>query len=297
MHIRSQHVTALAGLTILALLVISSGTVWAKEVQLAGIRLGQHSIHVLQVYGQPEGVVKGAGGGGGAAAGGGAGGGGGMGGEGGAMGPGAGGGGMGGPGMGAGGGRAGGGGGMGGPGMGGGMGGPGGAGGMGMGGGMGGMGGGIGGPGGGAGGGGAAASALANCPDWAAPVWVPLEGEETLWVYRRGAVVFSFVLDRDGYVQAIAIAGEKCDWARTANWAPKRSVKLGDDLRTLINRYGYPQSATPYTPGDHGPTGAGGGPTVGGASGTTRNLIVHYGDAENIEFLVKDMRVVRIHIW
>ena len=279
----------------------------AAEVQLAGIRLGQHALHLIQVYGQPGGIVKG----GGATApvastGGGA-----PGGEAGGM-----------PG------------GM--PGM---AGAPGGqsmaqmaeegntAGMM-----MGAMGGMLAGLMGGGGaqprqeataqapaGGGSAPGPnggsvggappgpnpffQSNCPDWAAPVWISMQPEETLWVYRKGAVVMGFVLDRDGYIIAIAVAGRKCDWARTAMWDPKRSIKLGDDMRTVINRYGYPdQSATPmgtntWTPVERAFLGQNAGPTVSGISNASRDLIMHYGEGNNVEFLLDDMKVVRIHIW
>lgn len=267
----------------------------AAEVQLAGIRLGQHALHLIQVYGQPGGIVKG----GGATApvastGGGA-----PGGEAGGM--------------------------------------PGGM--PGMAGAPGGQsmpqtadeGGNPGAPGGGAqqprqeataqapAGGGSAPGPnggsvggappgpnpffQSNCPDWAAPVWISMQPEETLWVYRKGAVVMGFVLDRDGYIIAIAVAGRKCDWARTAMWDPKRSIKLGDDMRTVINRYGYPdQSATPmgtntWTPVERAFLGQNAGPTVSGISNASRDLIMHYGEGNNVEFLLDDMKVVRIHIW
>lgn len=280
----------------------------AAEVQLAGIRLGQHALHIIQVYGQPDGIVKGAGEGGGAPAAGAA--------------------------DGAPGGEAGG--------MPGGM--PGMAGAPGgqpmgqmaeegntagmmmqaMGGILGALGGGgqaprqeataqapagggsAPGPGGGAVGGappGPNPFFRSNCPDWAAPVWVSLQPEESLWVYRKGAVVVGFVMDRDGYVLSIAVAGRKCDWARTAMQDPKRAIKLGDDMRKVIERYGYPdQSATPigtntWTPVDRAFLGQNAGPRVTGIGNASRDLIMHYGEGSNIEFLLDDMKVVRIHIW
>lgn len=266
----------------------------ASEVQLAGIRLGQHALHVLQVYGQPDGIIKGAGAGGAtpaAAAGAGAGAG---------------------------------------------------AGaasqtptdefddagygdatreftdrasGLGM---LGGGGqqrteattqpaggGGAPGPNGGSVGG---APPGPNpffdpaCPDWIAPVWVSMQPEESLWAYRRGAVVLGFVVDRDGYIVSIALAGRKCEWARTAMWDPRRSIKLGDDYKTVIQRYGYPSSTDPvgtqvYDVTMRGFAGSGGGPTAGGIGNAYRDLILHYGFNDNIEFLLQEMKVVRIHIW
>lgn len=274
--------------TLCALVTALTTLASANEIQLAGIRLGQHALHLLKVYGQPDGIVEGGGAAGAAVA---------AGGTTGAPG--------GGPGMGAGGpgggpGMPGAGPGGGGPGMGGGMGPGAGAGpgaGMGAAGGMagpqaGGMGGAV------PGAGGAAPTAAAGpIPDWAAPVWMPMLSEETLWVYRRGAVVLGFLLDRDGYVMAICIAGEKCDWARTAVHDPRRAVKLGDDYQRVIERYGYPTRTSPATIGERAWRSANAGPDAGSVGGAYRDLILHYGFNDNIEFLLRDMKVVRIHIW
>jgi len=137
-----------------------------------------------------------------------------------------------------------------------------------------------------------------NVPDWAAPVWVPMQRSESLWVYKVKAVVLGFVIDRDGYVVAIAVAGNKCSFARTAGWAPNRSVKLGDDYKEVISRYGYPEKTTSYDPGVWVASHGSAGPTLGGGiANASRNLILHYGVTGNIEFLLLDMKVVRIHIW
>jgi hypothetical protein len=283
-----------------ALLVLSAVTVSANEIQLAGIRLGQHALHVMEVYGQPEGVVKGSGGatlagGTGAAAPT-------------AAAPGAGEAGVGSaePGSGApeAGGPEGAAGDVGGaapgapsapgaegvPGM---------------------AGAAAAGAGAGAAGGGGGAVGGAptgplpffrtDCPDWAAPVWVPLMAEETLYVYRRGAVVLGVVLDRDGYVIAVAVAGRKCDWARTAMGEPKRSIKLGDDYTRVIQRYGYPETTSTYARNDRSFVSrlspAAVNAAFGGIANATRDLILHYGYNDNVEFLMRDMKVVRIHIW
>ncbi|MCE5217400.1 hypothetical protein LLH03_10295 [bacterium] len=283
-----------------ALFVLSAATVSANEIQLAGIRLGQHALHVMEVYGQPQGVVKGSGGvtlagGTGAAAptaatpgaaepgagsaepgsaapeaGGpeGA-----AGGAGGAV-PGA----------------------------------PTGTGAEGVPGvaGAAAAGAGAGGAGGGGGAvGGAPTGPLpffrTDCPDWAAPVWVPLMTEETLYVYRRGDVVLGVVLDRDGYVVAIAVAGRKCDWARTAMWDPKRSIKLGDDYTRVLQRYGYPETTSTYARNDRSFVSrlspAAVNAAFGGIANAARDLVLHYGFNDNVEFLMRDMKVVRIHIW
>jgi len=288
---------ALFAVAALTVTVLNVAPVCADEVQLAGIRLGQHALNVLQVYGQPQAVIHGsegpgsitsysAGGGGAGGAGAGAGG---------EMGPGAG------PGAGM-------------PGMGGapGGGGPegfgaglagimgaltGGAGMPGMGGGPGGgesRGGGPGMPGGGAGPGAQGAGAGAGrggpqatrfaqarqLPDWASPAQVEMRTNETMWLYRRGNVALSFVLDRDGYVVSIAAGGKKCDWVRTALGEPVRTVKLGDSFQRVIDRYGYP-AETSVEPGD----------------GFSQDTTLHYGEMQNITFTLRDMKVRRIHIW
>jgi hypothetical protein len=228
---------------VIAALTVLVTSASAREVQLAGIRLDAPWVTVLDVFGSPDGVVTY--GGGGAAAGGGGGMGGGM--MGADMGGGMGGGMMGGMGMGMG---------MGAPagmgagapaGMGGGM--------MGGGGGM-----GMGGPAAGGGGGG-------SVPVWAMPIWVVLEEGEVEWFYRKGDVCLGFVFNRDGYVRVIAVAGEDCDYARTALWRPHRYVKLGDDFKRVLYRYGYPDEVEPFTGDVGGGGGGGGGAAPGGAGG------------------------------
>jgi len=318
------------------------GPAHAREVQLAGIRLGDHAINLLDVYGTPDGIAVGegqavtaaqtpqGGGGGGAGSpamfqgpsggglggmmGGGGGMGPGMGGGGGGMGPGMGGGGGGmGPGMGGGGGgmgpgMGGGGGGMGpgmggggggmGPGMGGGAGGPGGMPGMG--------GGGPGGGGGAAAGGGAAgvtAGGLATQPFplWALAIWVDLGANQVEWVYNKGPVVVGFVLDRDGFVVTIAVAAEKCDYARTALWRPHRYIKLGDDFKRVLYRYGYPDEQGTFTSTGPGEASPGGGTVTVQFGQTTRtfsrDVYLRYTQNNNIEFTLHDMVVTRMYIW
>ncbi len=214
----TAHIAALV-----ALLICWSAAAQAAEVQLVGIRLGQHAINILDVYGNPDGVVVGSGeeitt----------------------AQAP---------PGMGA----------------------PGGAemmgppGGMGME-----MGGGAppggemmgmppaggpeemgampgeampGAPGAAAGGAGAQ---VAPFPRWGLPVWVTMREGEVEWIYRKGPVVMGFVLDEFGYVVVVAVAGEKCDYARTAMWRPHEYVQLGDSFKRVIYRYGWPDDTITF---------------------------------------------------
>lgn len=320
-----RFLSRLSLLVVAALLVAALGVSpgYAREVQLSGIRLGDHAINLLDVYGTPDGIAVGegeallsaqappggAGGPGGPAM---------FGPPGGDMGLGAL---LGMPGMGAPGGMPGMPG-MGGPGMpgmpgmpGGGPGGmpapPGGPGMPGMPGGEAGMPGmpGAGGPGapgmpGGGGPGGAAAGGLAAepFPIWALAVWVDLGPHQVEWVYNKGPVVMGFVLDRDGFVVTIAVAAEKCDYARTALWRPHRYVKLGDDFKRVIYRYGYPDETVTFTNSGPGEASTGGGSVTVSFGQTTRTfsrdcLLRYTENNNNIEFTLHNMRVTRIHIW
>jgi hypothetical protein len=145
---------------------------------------------------------------------------------------------------------------------------------------------------------GGAAAGAAPFPIWALPVWVTMRPGEVEWVYQRGPVVMGFVLDRDGYVTCIAVAGWECGWARSALWQPHRYIKLGDSLSRVIYRYGYPDSVETYTAS---------GPSVGQNSITvtfgqvsrqfSRDCILRYEERNNIAFTLHDFKVVRIHIW
>ena len=286
-----SHSRATVFIAAVAIAVLAGSPVCAREVQLAGIRLGDHAINLLDIYGQPDGIVLGAGeelaaaqapaGGAGAdmmvaPPGGGL-----LGGLGGLMdllGP------------------------M--PGMGGGppMAGPPGA--------------DIaagpeGGPGGFPGGGGAAPSggaaaaggavAAAPFPTWALPVWVTLRSREVEWIYRKDAVVVGFVLDRDGFVRVIAVAAEECGYARTALWQPHRYVKLGDSFKRVIYRYGYPDEQIGFSWSGPGSASIGGGSvtvTFGQVSRTySRDMMLRYTEDNNVSFTLHNMVVTRIHIW
>lgn len=242
-RLSTHHLCLVITLAALALCVTASAT----EVQLAGVRLGQHSFHVFQVYGQPDCVIFGADGPGGiSTAGGGA------------------------PAAAAAG-----------PSAGEPSGGP-----------SAGAEGAMPGEGGApaepafggastAGGGAPSGTRFArsvDVPDWASVVRTPMTTKETMWCYRRGDVSLAFILDRDGYVVAILVAGKRCDWARTALGEPKRAVKLGDSFKTVIDRYGYPASSGP-------------------GSGFSRDITLNYGYDNNVEFWLTDMKVSRIFIW
>ncbi|MBC7289651.1 MAG: hypothetical protein H5T86_16765 [Armatimonadetes bacterium] len=134
--------------------------------------------------------------------------------------------------------------------------------------------------------------------DWALPVWVTIGPGETEWIYQRGPVVMGFVLDKDGYITCIAVAGRECHWARTALWQPHRYIKLGDSFKRVLYRYGFPDSVETFT--SSGPAVSANSITVtfGQVSRTfSRDCILRYEENNNIAFTVHDFKVVRIHIW
>lgn len=272
MQIRRSHRTVVPMVVTLLSCLLVMGVAEAREVQLAGMRLGQHAVNLLDIYGQPMGIATGQGeayAAGAPAAGAGAG----MDGE------------------------------------------------------MDDMGGEVGGPGqadlgpgpmegemdmmdegapGAPGAPGMAAVATAGVqqnpyPLWALPVWVDLGSNEIQWLYRVQGVVLGFVLDRDGYIQSIAVAGEKCDFARTSMWQPHRYVQLGDSYSRVIYRYGWPNETLTYYSTGPGPVGTGGGPVQVSFGGTVREFsrdsILRYTEYNNVEFTFHNMRCVRIHIW
>lgn len=123
-----------------------------------------------------------------------------------------------------------------------------------------------------------AAETLFRIPD---TLQVGMQATETMWVYQRHGVTVAFILDRDGYIVGILVAGKNCDWARTALGEPRRTIKLGDDFDRVIQRYGYPQNTD----------------LVGSPVGFSRDVVLHYGYNNNVQFYLRDMKVVRIFIW
>jgi hypothetical protein len=252
--------------TIFAVLLLAVSLAGAKEQQLAGIRLGQHAINLIEVYGQPDGIVSGAGGApaGGTPA------------EGPAL-PGspeAPGGVPGGPS----------------PEMGPPEAAPAGPGDMAP---------GAGAPAAGPAAGGAAVAS--PFPLWAMAVWVELKPGQTEWIYNKGPVVLGFVLDRDGYVDSITVVGEQCNYARTALWRPHQYIKLGDDYKRVLFRYGYPDEEMPFTSSGPGSAAPGGGPPSvsfeGASRSFTRDVMVRYTENNNITFTLHNLKVTRIQIW
>jgi hypothetical protein len=144
----------------------------------------------------------------------------------------------------------------------------------------------------------AAAGPVSPFPIWAMPVWVTIEPGEVEWLYQRGPVVMGFVLDRDGYITCIAVAGYECNWARTALWQPHRYVKLGDSLKRVLYRYGYPDEVQTYSASGPGVAQSSITVSFGQVSRTySRDCILRYTEKSNIAFTLHDFKVVRIHIW
>lgn len=153
----------------------------------------------------------------------------------------------------------------------------------------------------GASGGGSGGFQTQPFPIWALAVWVNLGPREVEWIYQKGNVVLGFVLDRDGFCKLIAVAAERCDYARTALWQPHRYVKLGDDFKRVIYRYGYPDDVLTFSASGPGDAALGGG-TISVQFGPTvrtysRDCILRYSASNNIEFTMHNMVITRIHIW
>ncbi len=136
-------------------------------------------------------------------------------------------------------------------------------------------------------------------PNWALPVYIETQPGDMMWIYQRGPITLGFLLDLDGYVQDIAVAADRCNYVRTANWQPHKYVKLGDHYSRVLQRYGWADETNTYTA-----SGLGGGaaaPSVS-FSGTdmtfSRDCVLRYTEGgNNIDFTLHDFRVVRIHIW
>lgn len=86
-----------------------------------------------------------------------------------------------------------------------------------------------------------------HLPAWAAAVTVQLDNGHVEWLYRRDTYSMGFVVDRLGFVDAIVLAGTYSPIGKTQLEDPTHSVKLGDDLRKVLFRYGYPDSIETYS--------------------------------------------------
>lgn len=160
-------------------------------------------------------------------------------------------------------------------------------------------------------------------PDWASAVTVQLDNNHVEWLYNRGTYAMGFVVDRLGYVDAIVMAGVESPIGKTQLEDPVHTVKLGDDLRKVMSRYGYPDSVETYivnisagvgiqtgAPGADAGAAAGGaaagaGAAAGGAAasqtlagnGAFRTFELRYEQSYNVVFTIRYNRVVRIYIF
>ena len=162
-------------------------------------------------------------------------------------------------------------------------------------------------------------------PDWALAVAVQLDNNHVEWIYKRDTYVMGFAVDRLGFVDAIIVAGLESDISGSQLEDPVHTVKLGDDLRKVLFRYGYPDDIVPLaadpvatansitaapggaTTGAAAGGGAAGGGDAGGA-GTTgtvtvldnaayRTFDLRYEQSYNVVFTIRNNRVVRIYIF
>ena len=118
-------------------------------------------------------------------------------------------------------------------------------------------------------------SPIGGLPDWALAVTVQLNDNQVEWLYKRDTYAMGFVVDRLGFCEAIIVAGIQSRIANTQQEDPVHTVKLGDDLRKVMNRYGYPDDVVvlandPQTitnPGRGDSAVVGGGGAAGGEAG------------------------------
>ena len=165
-------------------------------------------------------------------------------------------------------------------------------------------------------------------PSWALAVTVQLDQNHVQWLYKRDDYSMGFVVDRLGFVDAIIVAGTKSDISNTQLEDPVHTVKLGDDFRKVVFRYGYPDDIVPLAadpaasanattgapgggaaagggaaPGGAAPGGAPGADAGGGAAGGTvdnaayRTYDLRYEQSYNVVFTIRNNRVVRIYIF
>ncbi|MCS7223821.1 MAG: hypothetical protein NZ959_04610 [Armatimonadetes bacterium] len=144
------------------------------------------------------------------------------------------------------------------------------------------------GPGAGAGAGaGAAAVPTPGELAWAVPVWIQVQPNQHLWLYKRGDAALSFLVTGDLIVAGITVAGRQFDKAKTALGDPFKTIKLGDDFQRVLLRYGPPDEVLGFNLQTLQPTSA----------MMTRNLVLRYHRSSNIEFTLLNYKVVRIFIF
>jgi len=127
----------------------------------------------------------------------------------------------------------------------------------------------------------------AELPSWAAAITVSVDANHVEWLYNRGTYAMGFVVDRFGLVDAIVCAGLESSNARTQFEDPIHTVKLGDDLRKVLFRYGYPDTMETY----------GVAVAANGQNSAYQTFEVRYEQSYNVVFSLRQNRVVRIYIF
>jgi len=108
---------------------------------------------------------------------------------------------------------------------------------------------------------------------------MPLRGNQSIWVYKRDDAALGFIIDGDGTVVGIVVAGTKFDAARTALGNPFKTIMLGDTLQRVLSRYGWPDEIR----------------STGGL--LSKDVELRYHKRSNIVFTLHDYRVTRIFIF
>jgi len=151
------------------------------------------------------------------------------------------------------------------------------------------------------------AQGVSDFPDWVMAIWFDLHEDEIEWFYMRDKCAVGFVINKNsGKIVAISVAGERCDFARTAMGRPHETVKLGDDFKRVLQRYMWPHALETFTgTGSSVLTNFGEGTSVSFAGVTNnfrRDAILWYHEVRglkqgNVAFTLHDMKVTRMHIW
>lgn len=153
---------------------------------------------------------------------------------------------------------------------------------------------------------GAGGGSVSGFPVWALSVWFDLRQNEMEYFYMVKDVAVGFVINKiDGKIVAISVAGEACDFARTAMWKPHEYIQLGDSFKQVQYRYGWPHEIETFS--------GSGNPLATPLSGTSvtfgqntneyrRDCILWYHEVRgekqcNIAFTLHDFLVTRIHVW
>jgi len=133
-------------------------------------------------------------------------------------------------------------------------------------------------------------------PNWARPVWFDLRPGEVEYIYHKTPdLVIGIVVDEEGIITAVAVAGAPTNFAKTSLGRAHRYVKLGDLFKMALYRYGYPDSIHTFNVS---------GDSFVSTTGQFDNDCILWYDEEtdngvrkNIAFTCHNMKVTRIHIW